>query len=337
MPTSLSSHKTIRKQEWTSRLIKPSTRAERKKEFLRHELLEGLMMEQMKMSSKFFYDTNGSKLFEWITKLPEYYPTRTEKSILKQYGQQLFGHLSHIDLVELGSGDCSKISLILSAIPSKQRETIIYRPIDFSQSALDQSQLQLLKVLPELKVEPLVADFTKLQALPNGQPRVICFLGSTIGNFDLHESQLLLQQIADIMNTGDQLIIGLDLVKDTETLESAYNDSQRITEAFNKNILRSCNNILHSNFHPPAFEHLAFFNHEKSRIEMHLKALSDLFVKSPYLNGQIMIQKGETIHTENSHKYTIPMIEELADSIRLNIKNIFTDQKQWFSLVQMVK
>ena len=306
-------------------------------EELRKELLEGLTAEQMKISSKFFYDSYGSTLFEWITQLPEYYPTRTEKSIIKAYSKALFGHLSHIDLVELGSGDCSKISIVLKAISPKHLPTIIYRPIDFSSSSITTAKHILNDSFPKLKIEGMVADFTQLQNLPNGQPRIICFFGSTIGNFEPHQTESLLNELSALMNTGDQLIMGMDLVKDVGILEAAYNDSQRITEAFNKNILRSCNNTLGTNFLIPDFEHIAFFNPSKSRIEMHLKALGDVIIKSPYFNGRIIIRKGETIHTENSHKYNLESIHQMAHKSGLTIQNIYSDSQNWFALVQLSK
>ncbi len=306
-------------------------------DLLRHELIEGLTAEQMYISSKFFYDKNGSKLFEWITRLPEYYPTRTEKTIIREYGHQLFAHLNHVDIVELGSGDSTKISLALDAIPKNQRESITYRPIDFSSVTIERSKKILSKRYPELNIEGEAADFTKLKNLPNGQPRIICFFGSTIGNFEPEETQNLLSNISQLMNPGDQLLVGMDMIKDLTTLQRAYNDSQRITEAFNKNILRACNNILGTNFFIPDYDHRAFYNEEKNRIEMHLEARSDQFIKSSYFTGRIMIKKGETIHTENSHKYSFETIEQLAHNSQLSVRNVYNDSQKWFSLVQMVK
>jgi len=319
--------------EFTSKISEKEFNQEK----LRKELLEGLTAEQMYISSKFFYDSNGSSLFEWITQLPEYYPTRTEKYIIKKYSRELFGHLSHIDLVELGSGDCSKISLVLRSIDKKHLHTIIYRPIDFSSSSLNTSKKILNTSFPDLKIKSKKADFTQLHELPNGQPRIICFFGSTIGNFEPEQTEILLNRLSKIMNSGDQLIMGLDLIKDINVLEAAYNDSQRITEAFNKNILRACNNTLGTNFLTPDFKHVAYFNQTKNRIEMHLRALNDVFIKSHYFNGRIIIKKGETIHTENSHKYDRESISEMANLSGLTIKNIYNDPCNWFALVQLTK
>jgi len=304
---------------------------------LRKELLEGLTSDNMYISSKFFYNRHGSELFEWITQLPEYYPTRTEKEIINTYKNELFAHLSHVDLIELGSGDCSKISIALNAIAEDHRDSIIYYPIDFSSSSIKTSKRLLNKAFPGLKIEGRVADFTQLNELPNKQPRIICFFGSTIGNFEPQQTAQLLTRLSKLMHTGDQLILGMDLVKNIHILEAAYNDSQRITEAFNKNILRSCNGILGTNFIASDFEHQAFFNPEKSRIEMHLRALNDLYIKSYYFNGRIIIRKGESIHTENSHKYTEESIHDLAQKSGLSIKNIYHDLNQWFAVVQLCK
>ncbi|MBK3519262.1 L-histidine N(alpha)-methyltransferase [Carboxylicivirga marina] len=304
---------------------------------LRKELIKGLSAPSKYISSKFFYDKFGSQLFEWITKLPEYYPTQSEKSIIENHGNELFGQLSHVHLIELGSGDCTKISLVLKSIQSNHISTVNYCPIDFSISSIEKSKAILKHSFPQLKVNGVVTDFTKLQTLPNERPRIICFFGSTIGNFEPAEAEALLKNIQSIMNPGDQLIMGIDLVKDISILEKAYNDSQRITEAFNKNILRHCNTLLNTNIYPPHFKHHAFFNSDKSRIEMHLLAKEDIIIESPYLNQAIEIEKGESIHTENSHKYSFEAISELAYKCNLTIKRLFYDDRKWFSLIQLTK
>lgn len=307
-------------------------------ESLQNEILEGLRTDQKHISSKFFYDRRGSELFEWITKLPEYYPTKTEKRILKQLGLKLFAPLHHVDIVELGSGDCSKISLVLNAIPDLNLESLIYRPVDFSASAVNGAIHILNQRYPKLNIEGLVADFTQhLSSLPNGQPRVICFFGSTIGNFTPPQAQKLLSQIANSMKDGDQLIMGVDIVKDIPTIEAAYNDSQRITEAFNKNILNVVNKTILSDFSPIDFKHYAYFNTEHERIEMHLEAKSAFKVKSILTSEVFNFKAGETIHTENSYKYTEGKIKELAFNSQLSFTDIHYDENKWFALVQLTK
>ncbi|MCU4176642.1 L-histidine N(alpha)-methyltransferase [Carboxylicivirga sp. N1Y90] len=307
-------------------------------DLLRNEIISGLNQDHKSISSKFFYNKRGSLLFEWITKLPEYYPTRTEKAVIKRYAPQLFGNQRSIDLVELGSGDCSKISLVLNAIPDHNRTSITYRPVDFSESAVDSSTKLLNSRFPDLKIEGLVADFTQqLESLPYVQPRLICFFGSTIGNFTPALAQKLLSQIANTMNSGDQLILGVDMVKDKNTIEAAYNDSQRITEAFNKNILHAVNGYLQSDISPIDFKHIAFFNKTESRIEMHLEAKNELWLESPYLANPINIKAGECIHTENSYKYTEQVINKMASQSQLFVNDILYDDNKWFALVHLMK
>ncbi|WP_439183267.1 L-histidine N(alpha)-methyltransferase [Carboxylicivirga taeanensis] len=307
------------------------------KQTLRQELIQGLTAEQKYVSSKFFYDRYGSQLFNWITQLPEYYLTKAEKSILKKYRKELFAHLSHVNIIELGSGDSSKISLVLETIPQERHSHIHYFPIDVSDSSIRQSKNTLNDAFPNIKVQGIATDFTWLNTLPNERPRIICFFGSTVGNFELHKAEALLKNLQQIMNPGDQLILGLDLVKDSAILELAYNDSQRITEAFNKNILRACNALLNSNIQPADFEHKAFFNAAKSRVEMHLIAQDEIIITSPYLKECIELSKGESIHTENSFKYSLEMIENLSAQSKLPINRIFYDDQKWFALVQFIK
>jgi L-histidine N-alpha-methyltransferase len=304
---------------------------------LRWELIHGLLAPQKYISSKFFYDDYGSRLFEWITQLPEYYPTRTEKSIIQNNANELFAQLSHINLIELGSGDCSKISLVLKAITPSKLSNITYYPIDFSPASIEQSKNELKREFPELEVKGIAGDFTQLKSLPNEQPRIICFFGSTIGNFETQEAEKLLNGIQEIMNPGDQLILGLDMVKDISVIEAAYNDSQRITEAFNKNILRACNKLIDTDFFIPDFDHLAFFNKELNRIEMHLVANTDIEISSPWLKQNLSFKQGDRIHTENSQKYTKDMIQHLANKSHLHINKMYTDKNSWFSIIQLMK
>ncbi len=321
----------------TTNRLRESINKQNHKQLLRQELIRGLSAQRKYISSKFFYDKYGSELFNWITQLPEYYVTRTEKSILSKYSNELFGQLSHVNIIELGSGDCSKISMVLNAIPTERHSHLRYYPIDVSPSAVNQAKGVLHQHYPNLKTHGIIDDITKLESLPNDHPRIICFFGSTIGNFQPTEAEALLQNLYQIMHPGDQLILGIDLIKDIDTLELAYNDSQRITEAFNKNVLRVCNSILRTQISTGDFEHRAFFNPDKSRIEMHLIASHDVIVNSPHLQHCIEIFRGENIHTENSHKYSLNMIEDLAAKCQLSINRIFYDDKKWFALVQLIK
>ena len=301
------------------------------------EIIDGLSAQQKYIPSKFFYDANGSKLFEDITCLPEYYPTRTEKALLKEIAPQISETFKNIDIVELGSGDCSKISILLDAIPFENRTTVRYIPVDVSHAAISKSARMLIERFPDIKVHGLIADFLKhLNVIPKESKRIFCFFGSTLGNLTRRQSVQFLLDLKAVMKPGDQLLIGLDMVKDIEVLENAYNDNQGVTAAFNKNILSSVNQYIKTAFSPVWFEHVAFYNQSKDRIEMHLRALKDIEISCMYLPENIEIKKGETIHTENSHKYTHWHIFDFTSITGLKINAVYTDNKQWFSLVHFI-
>lgn len=303
-----------------------------------NKILDNLTSTQKKISSILFYDEEGSRLFEEITNLPEYYLTRTEKILLKKAALCLSEELKNIDIIEFGSGDCSKISIILDKIPKENRETICYIPFDVSIAAVEKSSNILISKFPDVKVHGIVADFfTQLNEVPIENNKLICFLGSTIGNFSIKQALQFLNELSKIMHPGDLLLIGFDMVKSKEVLERAYNDSNKITERFNKNILNVVNKIIGTDFDLESFKHVAFYNEDFSRIEMHLEAIKDLEIKCPSLSSNIYLKKGERIHTENSHKFTIEDINSLAKNSGLEIQNIFTDDKKWFSLVHMIK
>nr|MDA3954085.1 L-histidine N(alpha)-methyltransferase [Bacteroidales bacterium] len=261
---------------------------------IRNEIIAGLTSKQKYISSKYFYDEKGSELFEDITLLPEYYPTRTEKKILTKIAPALMHKLRHIDIVELGSGDCSKISILLNSIPNENLNTIKYIPVDVSKSAIIESAQNLIKAFPNLSVKGLVADFiNQLELIPATKKRMICLLGSTLGNFTETITNDFLRNLSSNMNRGDSFLLGIDLVKPANILHDAYNDSQDVTADFNKNILNVINDIIDSDFNINDFDHEAFFNQKKSRIEMHLIANKNLTINSPY--SKIKIKKGENI------------------------------------------
>jgi L-histidine Nalpha-methyltransferase len=300
------------------------------------DLAAGLTARQKYIPCKYFYDAQGSRLFEAICGLPEYYPTRLEMALLKEIAPRLAGSLNHKDLVELGSGADRKIGILLRAATPNTRSTLRYIPVDISQSAVLNSSLNLKARFPELKVRGIVADFTsRLEALPTDRPTLFLFLGSTIGNFDEIESVLFLRNIGAVMKPEDTLLVGFDMVKPLAIIEAAYNDTQGVTAEFNKNILKVVNQELQALFDPSCFDHLAFFNEKHSRIEMHLKANRDVTVSVEALNTVIEIEQGETIHTENSRKFTKESIEQMAAQAGLAIQDWHQDSNQWFSLVSM--
>ena len=298
------------------------------------EIFAGLSAPQKYVSSRFFYDCKGSLLFEKITRLPEYYPTRTEKSILARAGKELIDNHDQLDIIELGSGDCSKISIFLEHVDKTQLSRIRYIPVDVSEAAILKAADCLNIKFPGLKIHGLLADFMKhLSVLPNEGNRLICFFGSTFGNLTGKQGAAFLKDIRSIMKPGDRFLIGLDMVKDIAVIEAAYNDKQGITAEFNKNILSVLNSYAHTDFNIALFNHRAFFNRDKSRIEMHLVATADMVIQSDLFPGRVEISKDETIHTENSNKFTLGDIERFSDDMQLTIGKIYSDEKRWFSLV----
>ncbi len=300
------------------------------------DLTAGLTARQKYIPCKYFYDAQGSRLFEAICRLPEYYPTRTEIALLKEVAPKLAGTLNHKDLVELGSGADQKIGILLWATTQNARSTLRYIPVDISDSAVMNSSLNLKTRFPELRVMGIVADFTsRLEALPMDRPTFFLFLGSTIGNFDEAESVVFLRNIAAVMKPEDTMLVGFDMVKSIPIIEAAYNDSLGVTAEFNKNILKVVNKELQALFNPSCFDHLAFFNENHRRIEMYLKANRDVTVRVDALNMTLEIKEGETLHTENSRKFTRESIERMAGLAGLTIQEWHQDSKQWFSLVSM--
>ncbi len=298
------------------------------------EIIDGLSSKQKYIPSKFFYDKKGSGLFDEITKLDEYYPTRTEKSILKNIAPQIAGNLINKDIVELGNGDGSKMHILLSAAREDVLKSILYLPVDYSQAYIKKTTGVFENDFPEIKIHGIVADFlSQIDMIPRRSTRLYCFFGSTLGNFTSEQAEKFIKNIRACMQKGDEFLLGIDMVKDKSILERTYNDSQQVTSEFNKNILRVANKIAETNFNINDFEHLAYFNEAESRIEMHLKANKELKITSPHISGNIIINKGETIHTENSHKYSTGYIKNLAESCNFKILDVYTDEKKWFSVV----
>jgi L-histidine N-alpha-methyltransferase len=302
------------------------------------EILAGLMAAQKHLPSKFFYDETGSKLFEQITRLEEYYPSRTEKSILKRHAGELMRGAEGASLVEIGSGDCSKISILLQALPRETLKTSTYVPVDVSLSAMEESRCKLQERFGAIEVRGIVADFTQqIHLVSQYENRVFCFFGSTIGNLDRRDAVRFVAKLGKLIKTGERLLVGLDMVKDKAVLERAYNDEKDVTARFNKNILNVANKTIGTDFEPEYFRHHAFFDEQKQRIEMHLVATRDMTVKSPLFEGDLEIREGETIHTENSHKFTSDHIGEFASGSGLSVRAVYADSNRWFTLVDYIK
>lgn len=302
------------------------------------EIVRGLTAAQKYISSKYFYDAKGSLLFEEITRLEEYYPTRSEKEVLHRIAPGLIERYRGYNLVELGSGDPSKISILLNEAFKMNGKGLRYVPLDISEAAIRQSTEALALSFPGLKIEGQVLDFTtRPESISMDKPTITCFFGGTIGNFDASTGSELLNGIARNMKPGDVLLLGLDLVKEEAILHAAYNDSRGVTAAFNRNILDVVNNLIHSDFDAAAFEHLAFYNHARGRIEMHLVAAKDMQVLSPFFEQNLYLHKGGSIHTENSHKYSEQQVSELVRNNSLKLIQSHVDQKGWFALVEFQK
>jgi L-histidine Nalpha-methyltransferase len=302
------------------------------------DILKGLMNDPREISSRFFYDDRGSKLFDQICDLDEYYLTRTETAILDDHANEIIHDVRDMDIIEFGSGSGDKISILLRAMTLEQRTSIRYVPFDISYHALLDSARTLTKRFPELTVHGVVGDFiTEAHLIPPDRPKLFCFLGSTIGNISREESIRFMNGCAGFMDPGDSFLLGIDMVKDIDVLERAYNDNRGLTSDFNRNILNSVNTHASTDFDPDVFEHIAFFNREKGRIEMHLRSTVDQIVSSPHLDVPIHVRKGELIHTENSYKFTDGFIHAISAHSGLEIQNTYSDDQGWFSLIHFRK
>src|SRR3954466_11245716 len=296
------------------------------------DVFEGLTKTPKSLPPRLFYDAAGSALFEEITHLPEYYLTRTEAALLQQYSGEIAGRVgSNVDVIELGAGTAAKTGTILKALSQRQLR-VNYYPVDISSSALQVAVESLNGSHPRVRVHPVatnyVADSQFLESV-SGR-RLVLYLGSSIGNFEPDEAQLLLQRMRAHMNPGDYLLLGTDLVKDTAVLLPAYDDAEGVTARFNKNILARINRELGGNFDLNLFRHVAVWNPERSRIEMHLESTLDQMAKIKLLGLDVPFKKGERIHTENSYKYTIPGVRKTLLQAGFEIEATWTDDMNWF-------
>lgn len=289
-------------------------------ERMRGEVAEGLSRPQKVLSPKYFYDRRGSELFEEITRLPEYYPTRTERKLLREHMRDWVHEQRPGSLVELGAGAADKTRAILDAMHDAVAEPV-YVPIDISGEFLARVVDSLRSAYPEAAVRPLVADISAGFHLPDDLPRPVLFalLGGTIGNFPRDEGVDLLARVRSEMGSDDRFLIGFDLQKDVGVLEAAYNDSAGVTAEFNRNVLRVLNRDLGADFDLDGFRHRAVYVADEERIEMHLVAGQPCTITIPGA-GRFAMAAGETIRTEVSCKYTRSSIETLFDRAGLAIE-----------------
>ena len=295
------------------------------------DVLAGLRASPKQLPPKYFYDGTGSLLFERITELPEYYPTRCEIRILRDHARDIATLIPEgAALVEFGSGSSRKARILLRAA----RKLAAYVPVDICGEMIEQEAAELRPDFPGLKVLPVRADITQAFTLPaqaKAAPlRVGFFPGSTIGNFEPHEAAAFLRNAARILGAGATLIIGVDLIKPVEVLNAAYNDAAGVTAKFNLNLLKRINRELGGTFKLDGFEHHAFYNRERHRIEMHLASLRRQKVK--VAGETIEFRAGETIHTENSYKYSIASLGALARGVGWQPAAVWTDERDYFAI-----
>jgi L-histidine N-alpha-methyltransferase len=299
------------------------------------DIKKGLSQCPKSLPSKYFYDDQGSQLFENICELPEYYPTRTEASILSQYAEEIAQITGTCELVELGSGSSTKTRLLLDAY-QKQDDVFKYMPIDVSAGILKESAIQLQKEYASLQIKGLVGTYNQAlnELKPSSYPaRIIFFLGSSLGNFNPTQCDIFLNKITNVLEIGDYFLLGIDLQKPPSILEAAYNDSQGVTAEFNLNMLSHLNHKFQGNFDLNLFKHKAIYNKKKQQIEMYLISQKDQEITLKNLDFKVYLQKEEMILTEISRKFNLEEIKQNLESKKLRTLQVFTDPKNWFGLI----
>lgn len=292
-------------------------------------IVSALCQPQASICAKYFYDAHGSALFERITRLPEYYPTRTEAQILAEHGAGIAERIGRDGtIVELGAGNCQKARTLCELVRAR-----CFVAVDISADFVSGCARELQAAMPQLDVRCLAADLGEDIRLPADLPRTartVFFPGSSIGNFSPEHALALLRRMHRLCGTGGDVLIGVDLLKDVDVLKAAYNDAAGITAAFNLNVLEHLNRLIGADFRPEQWRHLAFFNSAQSRIEMHLEARTALSVHWP--GGQRRFARGERIHTENSYKYSPARFAGLLAEAGFGDIHHWTDRRSWFAI-----
>jgi len=301
---------------------------------LAEDVRRGLMTEPKRFLPKYFYDELGSQLFEAICLLPEYYLTRAENQILERYADEIVTAFNgDTTLLEMGSGSASKTRLLIEALLRRQQE-LLFIPVDISATALDSSSRILLQSYPQLRIEAYAADYfaglAELAKNPRGRTLAL-FLGSNISNFDPGDSLKFLRALRHVLHEGDALLLGADLKKDKAVLEAAYNDALGVTAAFNLNVLARINRELGGDFDLRAFRHSAFYNEALGRIEIYIESTRQQTVRIAQLELEVQFDEGEQIHTENSHKYDLDDIANLASHAGFSRAQTWLDSQELFS------
>ncbi|HEY9768283.1 MAG TPA: L-histidine N(alpha)-methyltransferase [Coleofasciculaceae cyanobacterium] len=301
----------------------------------KQDVINGLNKASKFIPARYFYDKKGSQLFEAICQLLEYYPTRTEASILEQYATEIVAQTQANEIVELGSGSSTKTRYLLD-VYQDFNTPLYYVPVDVSGSILQESADSLLADYPHLKIQGKVATYSQaLQQLSTSfsDRRIIIFLGSSIGNFNSLECARFISQVTSALNPGDYFLLGIDLQKPVEILTAAYNDSQGVTAAFNLNMLQHLNNRFKGNFNLDLFKHQAIYNQTEHQIEMYLISQENQSVTLESLDLTIELKQGERILTEISRKFNLEKMGSYLGNLNLNLIHAYTDPQQWFGLL----
>lgn len=294
------------------------------------DITRGLNQRPASISPKYFYDQHGSRLFEEITRLPEYYPTRIETALMQQHAADIARAVGvGRTLVELGAGNCQKARTLCRLV-----QPACFVGVDISADFLQAAVQGLRDDFPGLDARAVGGDMTQGVALPDDIPRtgrLVFYPGSSIGNFDPPHALDLLAHMRELIDDDGGLLIGIDLPKDVGVLEAAYDDAAGVTAAFNRNVLRHVNRLIGSNFDVEQWQHRAFFNQGESRIEMHLEAMADFDVHWP--GGGRRFDRGERIHTENSYKYPLRVFTDMLERAGFSQAQAWTDDRGWFAVV----
>ena len=294
------------------------------------DITQGLRQRPARISPKYFYDQHGSRLFEAITELPEYYPTRTENALMQQHAADIARAVgTGRTLIELGAGSCQKARALCKLV-----QPACFVGVDISADYLSEAVAGLQNEFPGLDARALGGDMTQGVELPPDIPRtgrLVFYPGSSIGNFDPPHALELLAHMRDMVDDDGGLLIGIDLPKEVAVLEAAYDDAAGVTAEFNRNVLRHVNRLIGSDFDLAQWQHRAFFNHQASRIEMHLEATADADVRWP--GGGRRFEQGERIHTENSYKYPLPVFTDMLARAGFSEAQAWTDERGWFAVV----
>jgi L-histidine N-alpha-methyltransferase len=298
------------------------------------DVRDGLSRSPKELQPKYFYDARGSELFEQITRLPEYYPTRAEQSILERVGAEIVAEAKPQELVELGPGSALKTHALLDPMMARAEGRATYVPVDVSEAAVQDLAERLADAYDGLEIHGVVGDFEQdLQRLStNGARRLVAFLGGTLGNLDHEQRHLFLQRMRTLLGPEDRLLIGTDLVKDKEQVEAAYNDTAGVTAEFNRNVLNVINDNLDGSLDPDRFEHVAVYDELERRIEMRLRARDDHVARIDALDMVIEFERGEEIRTEISCKFTCAQLGQEYAAAGLELLRWYTDDESLFAL-----